>query len=313
MNAHQDRFRRLADTILRLMPEDGALPLGESGISVIRSSGATPTVYYGVKIASVCVVAQGAKRLYLANEVVEYDESHIIVSTIDVPVASRLVRATPERPFLCVRLAIDPARIAVLAPRVFKDGIPFDQTSETLALVLAEAGMLDSVTRLVEACAGDTETAALFGPMAYDEFLLHLLRSPIGPRVARAAQADSAPFGVAQAVGWLRNHFAEPVTVDGLADLAFMSVSSFHEHFKAVTHLSPMQYLKAIRLQTARGLLLDRDFQASQAAASVGYVSASQFSRDYRRYFGESPARDATALRGRPVTTDFEAVPLLAL
>jgi AraC-like DNA-binding protein len=311
MNELQDRFRRLADTIARLMPDDGVLPLGDSGVSVIRSSGATPAVHYGVKVASVCVVAQGSKRLYLATEVVEYDESHIIVSTIDVPVASRLIRATPGRPFLCVRLGIDPARVAELAPRVFKDGIPFDETPETLALVLAEPGMLDAVTRLVEACAGDADTAGLFGPMAYDEFLLHLLRSPVGPRIARSSQTDSAPFGVAQAVSWLRNHFSEPVTVDGLAERAYMSVSSFHEHFKAVTHLSPMQYLKAIRLQTARGLMLDRQLQASEAATSVGYVSASQFSRDYRRYFGDSPAHDVHGLRERPLGADFEVAPIL--
>lgn len=300
---HAQKLRRLADTIAGLVTADGNLPLGSSGLSLTRNSGGPVLpVHYGMQVASVCIAAQGSKRLYLTDDVVEYDESHIIVSTIDVPVASRLVRATPERPFLSVRLVLDPSRVATLAPRVFKDGPPLDTIGHPLALVFAEASMLDAVTRLIEAYADtDAEKAALFGPLAYDEFLLHLLRSPVGPRVARAAKADSAPFGVAKAVSWLRTHFAEPVTVDALADLAYMSVSSFHQHFKSVTRLSPMQYLKAVRLQNARGLLLERNVLANEAASCVGYVSASQFSRDYSRYFGLSPARDVSAMRGRLV------------
>ena len=139
--------------------------------------------------------------------------------------------------------------------------------------------------------------AELLAPLAVDEILLRLLLSPIGPRVAQIGQQESSVQRVAKAVSWVREHFAEPMTLEALADLVHMSVSSFHQHFKAVTAMTPLQYQKVLRLQEARRLMLSRMLDAGSAARQVGYLSASQFSREYTRLFGNAPTRDVATLR----------------
>ncbi len=130
-----------------------------------------------------------------------------------------------------------------------------------------------------------------------DEILIRLLRTPMGSRIARMGQADSSLQRVAKAVSWLRDHFDQPIDVEALAALVNMSVSSFHRQFKAVTSMSPLQYQKALRLQEARRLMLTAMLDAGDASRRVGYVSASQFSREYGRFFGSPPTRDIHRLR----------------
>jgi transcriptional regulator GlxA family with amidase domain len=130
-----------------------------------------------------------------------------------------------------------------------------------------------------------------------DEILIRLLRSPIGIRVAQMGFAESSVQRVARAISWLRENYSQPMKVEDLADLVHMSVSSFHEHFRSVTSMSPLQYQKSLRLQEARRLMLSSMMDASLASQRVGYLSASQFSREYSRFFGEAPSRDAARVR----------------
>ncbi len=139
--------------------------------------------------------------------------------------------------------------------------------------------------------------AELLAPLVVDEILIRLLRSSIGPRVALMGQQESGVQRVAKAVSWVREHFAQPVAVDDLADLAHMSVSSFHQHFKAVTSMSPLQYQKVLRLHEARRPMWSRMLDAGSAGRQVGYLSASQFSYEYTRFFGSAPTRDIARLR----------------
>ena len=124
-----------------------------------------------------------------------------------------------------------------------------------------------------------------------------LLRSPVGARVAQIGSAESRLHRIATAINWLREHYAQPTSVDELARLVHMSVSSFHQHFKTVTSMSPVQYQKVMRLHEARRLMLFHDREAADAARMVGYLSASQFSREYARFFGQAPMRDVALLR----------------
>jgi transcriptional regulator GlxA family with amidase domain len=141
---------------------------------------------------------------------------------------------------------------------------------------------------------GDPE---LLAPLVVDEILIRLLRSPIGARVAQMGFAESSVHRVAKAISWLRDNFSQPIKIEDLAGMVHMSVSSFHEHFKSVTSMSPLHYQKVLRLQAARRLMLSAMMDAGTASQRVGYLSASQFSREYSRFFGNSPTRDVARLR----------------
>jgi len=155
---------------------------------------------------------------------------------------------------------------------------------------------LQKANRLLQLMAHPVD-AELLAPLAIDEILIRLLRSPMGARIAQIGQAESSLQKMAKAVSWLRAHYDQPVDVEELAALVNVSVSSFHRQFKAVTAMSPLQYQKALRLQEARRLMLTTMADAGSAGRRVGYVSASQFSREYARFFGAAPMKDIQRLR----------------
>jgi AraC-like DNA-binding protein len=157
-------------------------------------------------------------------------------------------------------------------------------------------GIVDAVTRLLELMA-QPEDADLLGPLVVDEILIRLLRTPIGSRVAQIGQPKSGVQRIAEAVTWIRTHFAQPLTVEEMAASVRMSGSSFHQQFKAVTSITPLQYQKVLRLHEARRLMLFQKMDATDACRRVGYLSPSQFSREYARYFGSAPMKDIARLR----------------
>ena len=157
-------------------------------------------------------------------------------------------------------------------------------------------GLVDAATRLLDLMA-DSEEAEMLGPLVVDEIVIRLLRTAVGPRVAQIGQPKSGVQRIGEAVCWIRAHFAQPVTVDEMAASVHMSASTFHERFKAVTSLSPLQYQKVLRLHEARRLMLFQRMDASDAGHRVGYLSPSQFSREYARFFGNAPTRDIARVR----------------
>lgn len=238
----------------------------------------------------------------LGRNVYEYDESRMLVAAVEVPVAAQVTRASRAEPYLCLRLDFDPQRITELVWKVYPHGAPQPQEIGALYVGLTNAQIVNAATRLVELLAqpGDTE---LLAPLVLDEILIRLLRSPGGARVAQIGLAESCVQRIAQALSWLRAHFSEPMTVDALAQLVHMSASAFHQHFKAVTSMSPLQFQKVLRLQEARHLMLSMMMDVSSASLRVGYLSVSQFSREYSRLFGSSPARDIARLRAHLVSS----------
>jgi AraC-like DNA-binding protein len=295
--ANEPDVVRLAGLISAYAPHDGCFELRIPGVHAIRRSQTNNELVHAVAQPALCIVAQGAKRMMLGQDVYEYDESRMIAFSLDLPVTAQITRASYSKPFLAFRLDLDPHKIAELVLRVYPHGLPRSSESRAVNVGQTSVSIVNAAKRLMELMAevGDAE---LLAPLVIDEILIRLLRSPMGPRVAQIGLAESSVNGIAKAVSWLRENFSQPIKVEELAELVHMSVSSFHQHFKAITSMTPLQFLKALRLQEARRLMFSTMTDASTASWKVGYQSASQFSREYSRFFGDSPTRDIARLRG---------------
>jgi AraC-like DNA-binding protein len=286
---------RLAGLIKAYAPHDGSFELRIPGVHAIRRSRTYTELVHGVQQPALCVVAQGAKRVMVGREVYEYDASRMIAFSVDLPVTAQVTRASHSEPFLCFKLDLDRHKVAELVLRVYPHGLPRVHESRGVSVGQVDMSIVAAATRLVELI-GQPE-AELLAPLVVDEILIRLLLSPIGAQVAQIGVAESGVHGIARAVSWLRANFSQPMKVEELAELAHMSASSFHQHFKAVTSMSPLQYQKVLRLQEARRLMLSTMMDAGSASRHVGYVSASQFSREYGRFFGSPPTKDIPRVR----------------
>ena len=289
-------LRRLAALLGSYTPHDGAFQLRVPGTWAIRLSRLTTEASYATLGPALCVAAQGSKAIMLGREVLEYDPAHLLVFAVDLPVSSQVTRASRKDPYLGFVMDLDPARVAELAARVYPRGTP--RTSDVGGLYAGRStdAIVDAVSRLLELMA-HPDDADLLGPLVVDEILIRLLRTPIGRRVAQIGDPKSGVQRIADAVSWIRAHFAQPITVDEMAGSVHMSASSFHQRFKAITSMSPLQYQKVLRLHEARRLMLFQSMDASDACRLVGYVSPSQFSREYSRFFGNAPVKDIARLR----------------
>ncbi len=289
-------LRRFANLLARYAPHDGAFPLRLPGTFAVRLSHISTEPMYATMRPAVCIAAQGAKVVMVGRDVVEYDPAHVLILAVNLPVSSQVIRASRKDPYLGFVLDLDPARVAELATRVFPHGLRKASDVHGLYVGHSTDGLVDAVTRLLDLMA-DPEEAEMLGPLVVDEIVIRLLRTAVGPRVAQIGQPKSGVQRIGDAVGWIREHFAQPVTVDEMAASVHMSASTFHERFKAVTSLSPLQYQKVLRLHEARRLMLFQKVDASDASHRVGYLSPSQFSREYARFFGSAPSRDVARVR----------------
>jgi len=287
---------RLATRLAAHAPYDGVFELRVPGLAVVRRSRPTRVLERATVPPTLCIVAQGAKTVMLGREVYSYDASQFVAYAVDLPTAGQVTRASQREPFLVFVLRLDPYKIAELALKVYPRGVPSPDSSRGVIVGPASTAIVDAAARLVDSMAHPAE-AEFLSPVLVNEILVRLLLSPAGPRVAQIGQQGSGVERVAKAVSWVREHFSQPITLDDLAGLVHMSVSSFHHHFKAVTTMTPLQYQKVLRLQEARRLMLSHMMDAGSAGHQVGYLSASQFSREYTRLFGSAPTRDVARLR----------------
>lgn len=242
-----------------------------------------------------CLVAQGAKTISLGSQVFTYDASRMLIFSVDLPVSGQVRRASGDEPYLCFRLDLDPFRIAELSLKVFPAGAPSPDNVLGLHVSDVDEQIVAAAARLVALSANPVESR-LLGPLLVDEILIRLLRSPIGPRVAQIGTNDSGLRQIAATVAEIRANVSRPLSISALARLAHMSVSSFHQHFKAVTAMSPLRYQKVLRLEEARQLMFVQGVEAKVAAGRVGYESPSQFNREYARHFGCAPKRHIARL-----------------
>jgi AraC-like DNA-binding protein len=287
---------QLARLIAAYAPHDGTFDLRVPGLHASRYSRVNHECVHALSVSSFCIVAQGAKTVIVGDDVFEYDASRMIVFSVALPVAAQVMRASHSEPYLALRLDLDPHKISELVLKVYPHGLPPVQERSAVYITPVNASIVSAATRLME-CLGQPGDVELLAPLVMDEILIRLLRSTIGVRVAQMGFAESSVHRVAQAISWLRANFSQPMSVEDLAELVHMSVSSFHEHFKSVTSMSPLHYQKVLRLQEARRLMLSTMMDAGTASQRVGYLSASQFSREYSRFFGSAPTKDIARLR----------------
>jgi AraC-like DNA-binding protein len=253
---------------------------------------------------ALCVIAQGCKQVLLGGEVYVYDQSQAMVFAQNLPVTGNVMGASPECPHLAIRLDLDTKELAAMAielqPQagVARGGQRNHRGLYTMALT---PDILHPLLRLVRLIEHPRDIAAL-APLATREILYRLLTGPGGAQLAQLAMPDSHSQRVAQVIARLHERFREPLRIEDLAREVHWSTSALHHHFKAATAMSPLQYQKQIRLQEARRLLLTEHLDAGTAGHRVGYDSASQFNREYSRFFGAPPARDMKRLREQQVS-----------
>ena len=283
----------LAARIDRLAVGDGDHETAIAGLNLYRSSQPVPSKC-GLYTSTLTLVAQGSKQVILAGERYDYDQANYLVTTIDLPVIYSVTEASPERPCLCVVWQLDPARIA----EWLTADLPPSRTSAGRGMSISPLShdLLDAMLRLVRLLDTPTDIPML-APLIERELLYRLIVSEQGARLRQIAMNGSQTQQIARAVDWLRQHYSAPLRIQELAQTVNMSVSSLHHHFKAITAMSPLQYQKLLRLQEARRLLLTEQCDAASAAHRVGYESASQFSREYSRFYGAPPLRDVVQLR----------------
>jgi AraC-like DNA-binding protein len=270
-------------------------------LSAVDRSGEPAASRSGTILA---VIAQGAKRLAIGDRVYDYGPGQYLVASVDLPVTGHFTRASTTEPALGFGLVLRPSVVASLVLDARANGWSAPRHAGAAAappaLGVADASpeLLDAVVRMVRLLDESPADRAVLAPTIEREILWRLITGPLGRSVSESSLADGDVAKVSRAVRWINDRYSERFRVEELARSCSMSTSAFHRAFQAVTALSPIQFQKQVRLQSARLMLLSGAEDVATVGYRVGYDSASQFSREYRRQFGLPPGRDAARLRG---------------
>ncbi len=280
----------LARRIAAHASTEGEHPTGIPGLSLYRRSAPTPCAS-AAYMPSLVVFVQGQKRINLGRDTYLCDDSTFLLTSVDLPVVSQVTKATRETPMLGLRFALDmPVIREILSEHEFQ----FDEISSAtrgMAVGVTSVELLDACSRLMNLL--DTPRDIPFlASLIQREIIYRLLRSPQGRHLRTIATIGEQAHRTARVVSWLRANYARPLKVEELAAMARMGVSTLHHHFRSLTAMSPLQYQKHLRLHVARERMLHHGIDAASAAFEVGYESASQFNREYSRFFGQPPMRD---------------------
>lgn len=245
---------------------------------------------------SVCLIAQGAKRVRLGEDTYVYDASHYLFSGIHLPVVAQIIEASQDKPYLGLKLTFDYREISQLMADSQLPPPRSQKTERGMATGKLTVPLVNAFKRLVDLL-DEEQDIPILAPVIQREIFYRLLVGEQGATLRQLAATGTQSQQVARAVSWLKENFSQPLRVDELAEMANMGTSTFHHHFRNMTALSPLQYQKQLRLQEARNLMLSDRLDAATAAFQVGYESPSQFSREYSRQFGAPPQRDIANLR----------------
>ncbi|MDB5309734.1 MAG: Transcriptional regulator, AraC family [Gemmataceae bacterium] len=289
----------MADLIERVTGRDGMYPTAVDELTLFRASAPSEPISILYE-PSLCIVAQGSKQVILADEVYRYDPAQFLLVSVDLPASGQVVGASPQAPYLGLRVVLDPAVVGELVADTGHLETRGTPPGRALSVSPVEPQLLDAVARLL-ALLDCPRDIAVLAPLVLREITYRLLTGDQGPRLRQIAAGDGQARRVARAIRWLKEHFAEPLRIAALAREVRMSPSALHHHFKCVTAMSPLQYQKRLRLQEARRLMFGEGLDAAEAGFRVGYESPSQFSREYRRLFGAPPRRDVATLQLEPV------------
>ena len=291
----EEQRAALALKIGRWAKDEGDLQMAIAGLRLYRRSICTECVSAAYE-PSLVVNVQGEKFINLGKATYQMDGSNFLLTSVNLPVMSKVLMATKERPMLALILKLEmPMVREILSQQEF---LALDESKEArgMAIGVSSAELLDACCRMVDLL--DTPVDIPFlGPLVQREVIYRLLTSPQGRHLRAIATLGEQSQRLSKTVEWLRQNYAKPLRVEELAEMARMGVSTLHHQFRSLTAMSPLQYQKQLRLHVARERMVNEGIDAASAAFEVGYESASQFSREYSRFFGQPPMRDVKARR----------------
>ncbi|EGQ7663578.1 AraC family transcriptional regulator [Vibrio parahaemolyticus] len=296
----QDAYRafatqKLAKLIDRWTGNGNQYDTPISGLRFSRWTTPTPPTSY-THNPSICLIAQGRKRVLLGEESFIYDANHFLISSVDLPIIANIIEASEEQPYLGLIMELDLTEISQL---IVDSELAFTQSKEAqkgIAVGELSESLLDAFVRLAELL-DEGQNIKILAPIIKREIFYRLLMSEQGTRLHQIVTAGSHSHQIAKAIDWLKNNFVKPLSVGDLASYTGMSKSSFYTHFRSMTSMTPLQFQKKLRLSEARRLMLTENLDAMAATFKVGYESPSQFSREYSRLFGAPPSKDIKSLR----------------
>jgi AraC-like DNA-binding protein len=293
----QSNKEELVERIARALPEDGAIDILPD-LRLARSSKPTEPVH-AVYQPALCLVAQGRKQAMLGEEVFRYNPGSYLIYTVDLPLTFQVEEASTERPYLGLRLNLDPSLVASVMVESGIEPKKGDGRMKAMDVGLIDANLLEAAVRLLRLLDAppDQFDRKVLAPLITREIVFRLLAGGQGARLSHLLASGGYTRRISRAIGYLRENFDRPLRMDDIAHELGMSVSGFHHHFKSVTSMSPLQFQKQIRLQEARRLMIGEDLDAASAGFRVGYEDPAYFSRDYKKLFGAPPQRDIARLR----------------
>jgi AraC-like DNA-binding protein len=264
------------------------------GLSLYRRTSTTPpcrTTYH----PGIIVVAQGSKQASLGPTRFVYDESRFLLAAVDLPIVSWVAAATEETPCLVLSLRLNMSMVRELLAReeIHVAEAPSDSPGISIGKTTPE--FLNACCRLLDLLDSPQDIPFL-SALIQREIIYRVLQGQVGARLRAVATLGDQSHRTAKVITWITANYAKPLRVEEMAELASMGISTLHHHFRMLTAMSPLQYQKQLRLQSARNLMLNQGLDAASAAFEVGYESATQFNREYSRFFGQPPMRDVRAL-----------------
>lgn len=293
MDSLEEKRNLLKTKVQELFPTPGMLQTCIKGFSASLRTAPTFNQHCFYKPMAI-VVLQGKKQTTLGSEKFTYNENQLVVTSIDIPTVGSIVEASPEKPFMTLILELDNYIISQL----LREGNSSLAKNVRRGMGVAEAdeSLLDAFYRLI-LLLKQPEKQKIMAPMIIKEIHYLLLISPLGDILRSVNTKGSQNNQIANAIAWLKENYREPLKIDQLARKFNMAESSFYRHFNKVTSLSPLQYQKQLRLYEAQRLMLSENFDAANAAYEVGYESASQFNREYKRMFGTPPKTNVNQIK----------------
>jgi len=292
----------LARKIAAHVPLDGKVATDIAGLSLYRKSAPTECASAAYE-PELIVFVQGEKRINLGATTLICNETSFLLTSVDLPVVSQVTKASNEVPILALMIKLEMPAVREILSKEAEFHVP-EAVSGARAMAAAETSveLLDACSRLLDLLDAPQDIPFLSN-LIQREVIYRLLRGPLGKHLRAIATLGEQSNRTAKAVSWLRENYVKPLRVEELASVAQMGVSTLHHHFRSLTAMSPLQYQKQLRLHTARVRMLTNGLDAATAAFEVGYESASQFSREYSRFFGQPPMRDVKARRVASIAT----------
>ena len=286
---------KLAEQIERWAGDANQVDTQIEGLRLSRWTTPTPPTSYTHK-PSICLIAQGKKRVLLGEESYVYDTNHFLVSSVDLPIIANIMEASEDKPYLGLIMELDLQEISQL---IVDSELTFNHDKQApigIAVGQLTQPLLDAFIRLMDLL-DEGDSIKILAPVIKREIFYRLLMTNQGLRLNQIVTSGSHSHQISRAIDWLKNNFVKPLSVSELASYSGMSKSAFYTHFRSMMSMTPLQFQKKLRLNEARRMMLTENLDAMATSFKVGYESPSQFSREYSRLFGAPPSKDIKALR----------------